>query len=167
MNHDFPLDNAILDLLPDGVVAVDRELTVIRLNRAACRLLDLRDEAELLGSPVSRVMEDELFIRLLRGESTHLSDSVSIMDGAIWLERSFYANAERTLFLCLLHDGTQERREREAALQVTELAEAISRQQLSVVHDIASLLGETALETQSKVYEIKQALRQSGEGRHG
>ena len=51
--------------------------------------------------------------------------------------------------------------------QARELADAITEKQLHVVHEIAGLLGETAVETQSAMQELKQAILPVREDRNG
>lgn len=155
-------DSIIFDLLPDGLLAVDAALRVLRVNRAACRLLGLRDAAALSGAPVADILDAAPFERLLSGERTELHDTAALPESALRLERSFFCDGARRVFICLLREGAQqEARERAAAL-----AEAIGERQLRLVHEIAGLLGETAVETQAAVHELRAALLPGGEARH-
>ena len=56
----------IFNAISDGVIAVDNDLNIIRLNRAAVEMLDL-DEKHAIGSPLNRVIQtEESLIEALR-----------------------------------------------------------------------------------------------------
>ena len=153
---------AILNLLPDGVVALDRDFTVLQMNRAACRFLGVSDASACIGHPVRQILEEAPFLRLRDGNAVQLSDCVLLAEEGLWIERSYLCDRARTVFVCLLRDITQ-LRQQEEALQtgrqhVLELADTITEKQLHVVHEIAGLLGETAVETQAAMQELKQAI---------
>ena len=153
---------AILNLLPDGVVALDRDFTVLQMNRAACRFLGVSDASACIGRPVRQILEEAPFLRLRDGNAVQLSDCVLLAEEGLWIERSYLCDRARTVFVCLLRDITQ-LRQQEEALQtgrqhVLELADTITEKQLHVVHEIAGLLGETAVETQAAMQELKQAI---------
>jgi hypothetical protein len=61
--------------------------------------------------------------------------------------------------------------EREAALsdrmKAAEQADAICRRQLQIVQEIAGLLGESAVETQSALEELKRTLLPDRTKQHG
>ncbi|MER2150831.1 MAG: PAS domain-containing protein [Candidatus Limivicinus sp.] len=154
--------DAVLNLLPDGVVALDRDFTVLQMNRAACRFLGVSDASACIGRPVRQILEDAPFLRLRDGNAVQLSDCVLLAEEGLWIERSYLCDRARTVFVCLLRDITQ-LRQQEEALQtgrqhVLELADTITEKQLHVVHEIAGLLGETAVETQAAMQELKQAI---------
>ena len=153
---------AILNLLPDGVVALDRDFTVLQMNRAACRFLGVNDASACIGHPVRQILEEAPFLRLRDGNAVQLSDCVLLAEEGLWIERSYLCDRARTVFVCLLRDVTP-LRQQEEALQtgrqhVLELADTITEKQLHVVHEIAGLLGETAVETQAAMQELKQAI---------
>ena len=157
-------DNMILDLMTDGVLALDREFIIRRINPAACRLLGIRDSSKLSGAPVSRVMDDTAFLRLRSGEKTQVSDVVVPHGKAVPLECSFCCDEGRTLFVCIMrgmpaHQQCEENGEALSRhLRAAELADTMCEKQLQIVQEIAGLLGETAVETQAAVQELKRTL---------
>ena len=46
-------DDTIFDLIPDGILAVNRDLEIIRMNHSAMRLLDIREDALCEGKTVT------------------------------------------------------------------------------------------------------------------
>ena len=154
-------ENSVLALISDGVLAVDRDLVIRQINPAACRILGIRDPAEHVGGPVSRVMEDSAFLRLLSGPEMQCSDLVAPVGRTARVECSFQCDTERSLFVCVMHDVSQQQKYEELLrcnLNAAALADTICEKQMQIVQEIASLLGETAVETQSAVQELKKAL---------
>ena len=150
----------ILDLLPVGVLALDGELVVRQINPAACRLLGILEAADVIGTPVGRIMNGDAFLRLRDGELSSLCDTVFLPGGELPLARSLLCDPARDLFVCVLQDtARQQNREPQSALQhAAELAEMIREKQLHIVQEIAGLLGESAVETQAAVQELKETL---------
>lgn len=168
MKDESSIEMKILELIPDGILALDRDLAVLCINPAACRLLGIPDATEVVGRPVGHIMDESAFLRLRDGEETQRRDFGSASDGNLRLERSFVRNAEGTLFLCMMHESRQEQ---EAAhgenRQAAELADAICQRQLQIVQEIAGLLGESAVETQSALQELKRTLLPDRTKQHG
>ena len=155
-------ENRILDLLPVGVLAADRDLIICRINPAACHILGICEAEEYLGSPVGRIMETGAFLRLRDGEEAAFCEDIAPAGGRFRIEASFARDAEGTMLLCVLHERAEQRNENEArsasSRHAAALADAICEKQLRIVQEIAGLLGESAVETQTAVAELKKAL---------
>lgn len=168
MKYECSSETKILELIPDGILAVDRDLAVVCINPAACRLLGVPEAAEAVGRPVGRIMDDSAFLRLRDGDEAQFCDQCAAPEGNLRLERAFVRDAESSLLLCRMHAVGQER---EAALsdrmKAAEQADAICRRQLQIVQEIAGLLGESAVETQSALEELKRTLLPDRPKQHG
>lgn len=64
MEQDRWNDDMIFDLIPDGILAVNHDLVIIRMNRSAKRLLSIREDAVCEGQTAASVMEEDGFLRL-------------------------------------------------------------------------------------------------------
>jgi PAS domain-containing protein len=168
LKYECSSETKILELIPDGILAVDRDLAVVCINPAACRLLGVPEAAEPVGRPVGRIMDDAAFLRLRDGDEAQLCDQCAAPEGNLRLERAFVRDAESSLLLCRMHAVGQER---EAVLsdrmKAAEQADAICRRQLQIVQEIAGLLGESAVETQSALEELKRTLLPDRTKQHG
>ena len=168
MKYECSSETKILELIPDGILAVDRDLAVVCINPAACRLLGVPEAAEPVGRPVGRIMDDAAFLRLRDGDEAQFCDQCAAQEGNLRLERAFVRDAESSLLLCRMHAVGQER---EAVLsdrmKAAEQADAICRRQLQIVQEIAGLLGESAVETQSALEELKRTLLPDRTKQHG
>jgi hypothetical protein len=61
------------------------------------------------------------------------------------------------------HDRQKRNQALKKKTQAAALADAIGDKQLRIVHEIASLLGETAAETQIAVHDLKAAIMMDDE----
>ncbi|MBO5638929.1 MAG: PAS domain-containing protein [Oscillospiraceae bacterium] len=162
MEQEYGTYDRILDLIPDGILAVDGDLGITAINRAARRFLGAAEETGLKGSPVSAIMDESGFARLRDGRNAHFIDEVSSQPGRR-LERTFLGDREHAVYLCLMRDVTElceqqellRKRERRAA----ELAEAMNEKHLRLVQEVAGLLGEDAADMQIALRELKNAIR--------
>ena len=154
-------DDTIFDLIPDGILAVNRDLVMIRMNHSAMRLLDIHEDAVCEGKAVTSVMEEDGFRRLLGGRQ-QFSDTIRLPEKNIWLERFFCCDLEKTVLLCVLRDVTGQRlREeqlRKDLQRALELADTLNESQLRTVREVSSLLGENAAQTQILLRELKEAI---------
>ena len=152
----------IINVSPEGIITVGKDLKVQQINAAACRIFGIKDTADIVGYPVSRIMDEYDFVKLMGMEETQYTDRVYLAEYNVYLERIFICDPERTLYTCIMRDVTQSRQRREQVqktkLHAAELADVIIDNQLRIVHQIASLLGETAAETKVAVHDLKQAI---------
>ena len=109
MKYECSSETKILELIPDGILAVDRDLAVVCINPAACRLLGVPEAAEAVGRPVGRIMDDAAFLRLRDGDEAQFCDQCAAPEGNLRLERAFVRDAESSLLLCRMHAVGQER----------------------------------------------------------
>ena len=154
-------DDTIFDLIPEGILAVNRDLVIIRMNHSARQLLDMREDAVCEGEAVASVMEEDGFRRLLGGRQ-QFSDTIRLSEKNIWLERFFQCDREKTVLLCVMRDVTGQRI-REEQLQkdlqhAAALADTLNESHLRTVREVSSLLGENAAQTQILLRELKQTI---------
>ena len=162
MEQEYGTYDRILDLIPDGILAVDGELRITAINRTARRFLGIEEEMELRGNPVSEIMDENRFARLRDGRTAHFTEEIPSRCGKRRLECSFLGEREHGIFLCVMRDVTElceqkdllRKREQHAA----ELAEAMNEKHLRLVQEVAGLLGEDAAEMQIALRELKKAI---------
>ena len=50
----------IINVSPEGIVTVGKKLKVKQINKAACKIFGIKDPADIIGYPVSRIMDEYL-----------------------------------------------------------------------------------------------------------
>ena len=158
----------IINVSPEGIVTVGKKLKVRQINKAACKIFGIKDPADIIGYPVSRIMDEYDFVKMISQEETQVTDEVFLADYNVYLERIFICDPERTLFTCIMRDVTKARQRRnkiqKTKIHAADLADDIIANQLRIVHEIASLLGETAAETKVAVHDLKEAIMLDEDG---
>ena len=66
--------------------------------------------------------------------------------------------------MCIMKDvtreKTREKKQKRAQAEAVQMADKLAEEQLRIVHEIASLLGETAADTKVAIEELKQTIQQ-------
>jgi PAS domain S-box-containing protein len=155
------LSDSILDLTPNAIVAVDTDLKVQQINAAACAIFGISAE-EATGKPVSEILDEFDFVDMLTNEKTAMTKHAYLADRGVYLEQEFRFDKSCGTVICVMKNITQSRQRKnnlkKAKVQAANMADEIVEKQLSVVHEIAALLGETAAETQAAVHNLKATI---------
>ena len=147
---------------PNGILVLNDDLEVQKINPVACRLLRVRNEKDVLGDHVIRLMEPDAFLKVrgrrnpIESERTHLTEYECCVD------RTILYNGEYHLFICIMRDVTEEMHQQEKKLemrmQAVGIANEVAKKQMKIVQDIASLLGETAADTLIAIDRLKETI---------
>ena len=159
--------NKIINVMPGILVTVDYHLKVIHMNQAARDLFDPLHKKELIGAPVSDLMDDYSLVNLISFDKNRSDDQIYLEDRKIYLERTLANDRKNQLILCVMKDITREMEEklriRKARNNAAAMADKLAAEQLKLVHQIASLLGETAADTKVAVEQLKRTILREDE----
>ncbi len=151
----------IIDSMPNGILCVDMSLNISQINPAACALFGV-DAASLIGIPVSTILDESDFINLLSSGEETASKSIYLPDFGLYLDETLQLNQEGGFVICILKNITDEKTRQRRLLQKRQqtaaIADEIVEKQLRMVHEIASLLGETASETKIAINDLKESV---------
>ena len=147
---------------PNGLIVLNEKLEVQQINRAALKLLNIRDEKDILGDQVVRILEPDDFAAVLaNGRSIH-GKRVYLAEYEKYAEETIVYDREYRLLVCILRDVTEEAVQREKkesiSRQTVEIADRVVDNQMRIVQEIASLLGETAAETKIALSKLKESI---------
>ena len=162
MDKSERFSNNILDNTPNGILAVNEKLEVQMINPAAMKICNIKSRSDVLGGPLVRIMDPIDFI------------NVRNTGAVVKNQRDYYAEFDKYLELTIVHDKTQsnliamfrdvtkEEKEKEQKRifnqQTLETADRVVDNQMRIVQEIASLLGETAAETKIALAKLKEAI---------
>ncbi|MDR1569249.1 MAG: histidine kinase [Oscillospiraceae bacterium] len=149
----------IINNTPNGILVLNENLEVQQINRAALRLMNIRFESNVLGAPVVRILDPDVFIKVrsngrgVHDQRAYLAEYDKYVDQTILYEKEY------NIIICIMRDVTNEENERERkeefARQTVETADKVVEKQMRVVQEIASLLGETVAETKIALTKLK------------
>lgn len=154
--------NEIIDITPNLIITVDLDLKVQQINKAACDAFGIKDKADIINFPVSRIMDEFDFVNMITSSQTTVKKRTFLTEYNIYLEQVFLFDKSSSIIICIMKDITGDRKRkskiRDSRIAAANMADDIVDKQLRIVHEIASLLGETAAETKIAITDLKEAI---------
>lgn len=154
--------NKILNNMPSGVVVVNEDLEVQQLNRTAMQMLHISHESDILGDSVVRVLDTAPFFTCLETGKTVKKLRGYFSDYEKYFEQTIVYDRSSKILIDIFSDVTEEEEEamrRKAISQQTaEITNNVIENQMRIVQEIASLLGETTAETKIALTRLKESL---------
>ena len=151
----------ISDSVPSGILAIDMSLNISQANPAACDIFGV-DATSLVGQPIGTILDENDFVNLLASDEDTLMTSIYLPDYGLYLDETLQVNRDANLIICILKNVTEEKTRHRRAMQKRQqtaaIADEIVEKQLRMVHEIASLLGETASETKIAISDLKESV---------
>lgn len=149
----------IVSVSPNAVLSVGRDLRVKQINQAACEIFHIHRREDIIGYPVSRILDEFDFVRMLSGDGHQLQNYTYLSDYNVYLEQVFICDEDQEIVTCIMKNVTQSRQKRnqirQTRLRTAGMADEIVEKQMRIAHEIASLLGETVAETKVAVNDLK------------
>ncbi len=153
----------IVNNTPNAIIVLNDNLEVQKANQSAVKLLNLRFQSDILGEQIIKVLDPSDFI-------TVRNTGVSIRDKKVYLaeynkhiHQTIMFDKQYKMLVCIMRDVTEEEEERakkEAISRKTvDTTDKVIEKQMRVVHEIASLLGETAAETKIALTKLKESIQ--------
>lgn len=154
--------DAVVQNSPNGILVLNDDLEVQKINPVACRLLQVRREKDVLGEGVIRLMDDKVFFKVRDTGRNRIDERVYLTEYDRYVDRTILYNGEAHLFICMMRDVTEEMQQQEKkiemCMQAVEIANDVAKKQLKNVQNIASLLGETAADTLIAIERLKETI---------
>lgn len=152
----------IISITPNAIVTVDRDLIVQQINDAACKIFGITDVNDIIGAPISRIMDEFDFVRVVAEEENAISKRVYLAEYGKYVEQSFVYDKNSNIVICIMMDITQRELKRDLITkkknEAVEITDKIVDKQMQIVHEIASLLGETTAETKLALTNLKSTM---------
>lgn len=154
--------NKVFNAMPGLLVTVDYHLKIVQMNQAAMDLFNIQRKKEMIGRPVSEIMDDYSLASILSFDRNLMQDEIYLEEQKRYLDRVMTNDRKNQMILCIMKDITKERLRREqifhAQAEAARIADRLVEEQLKIVHQIAGLLGETAADTKVAVEELKNTI---------
>ena len=148
--------------MPSGVVGVNEDLEVQQINRTAMQMLKISHESDVMGESVVRILDTAPFFTCLetgkpvKNLRSYFSDYDRYFDQTIVYDRS------SRILIDIIQDVTEEEEEslrrQTISRQTAEITNQVIENQMRIVQEIASLLGETTAETKIALTRLKESL---------
>ena len=152
----------IISNTPNGIIVVNDSYQVQQINRAALNIMNIRSAEDVLGEQVVRIMDPKPFMDVLNSGMNIHSRRTYLAEYKKYVEKSIIFDREFNLLICIMHDVTDEEKQRERKEsirhQTIDIADKVVEKQMRIVQEIASLLGETAAETKIALTKLKESI---------
>ncbi|MHC1695669.1 MAG: [Fe-Fe] hydrogenase large subunit C-terminal domain-containing protein [Eubacteriales bacterium] len=152
----------IVNNTPNGLLVLNDNLEVQQINRAACKIMNIRYESDVLGEQVSRILDPKVFMEVRQNGVGIRDQRVYLAEYKKYVEQTVIIDKEYRLLICIMRDVTDEETESEKKelirQQTIDIADKVVDKQMRIVQEIASLLGETAAETKIALTKLKETI---------
>ncbi|MDF2675117.1 MAG: putative sensor protein [Clostridiales bacterium] len=152
----------IINATPNAILTVDMDLRIQQINKAACNIFRISKSEDIIGVPVSRIMDEFDFVNIISKEENRISKNVYLAEYEKYIDEILVYDKNSQVIICIMQDITKKQIKRERILasknNAKNITDKILEKQMGIVHEIASLLGETTAETQVALNELKNTM---------
>ena len=162
------LSNVTLNVSPNLILAVDRDLRIMEMNLTAQKLFGVTRQMALKAD-LFEFMDPSDFEEVFQTHRNIVDKKVHIKElGLVTLQTLIYLE-EQDLVMGFIKDVTEEEQAKEkrfrARLESAEMAQKVIEKQMIAAQEIASLLGETTAETKVTLNMLKDLMMtENGDG---
>ncbi|MGN0383286.1 MAG: [Fe-Fe] hydrogenase large subunit C-terminal domain-containing protein [Eubacterium sp.] len=155
--------DSILNNTPNGIIVLNEEMEIQQINKAAMRILNIRDSNLVIGEQVIRILDPKKFMDVKNTGTSIRNERVYLADYNRYVEQTIDYNRNFRNIICIMRDVTDEeiqrKKKEEIARRTIEIADKVVDKQMRTVQEIASLLGETTAETKIVLTKLKEATK--------
>ncbi len=153
----------IIQNTPNGIFVLNESFRIQQMNEAAMALLRIPEPADILGEPVDRILDPQLFYEAFQEEKNIVDRCVYLAEYDRYVEETILYDKSYHVLICILRDVTDQSyaREKKEAISrsAVEITEKVIEKQMRTVQEIASLLGETTAETKIALTRLKERIK--------
>lgn len=154
--------NKIINATPNAIVTVDSNLNIQQINNSACAIFGIKDPQDVKNAPISRIMDEFDFVNAFATEEHTAKHKTYLAEYGKYLEQIFVHDKSNNIVICIMKDITRYELKHEkinkAKNNAVNITDKIIEKQMRIVHEIASLLGETTAETKIALTELKSTI---------
>lgn len=153
----------IVSNTPNAIVVLNENLEVQQINKSALKIMNIRSELDVLGSPVVRILDPKPFMQVRDSMRSIRNERKYLIEYEKYVELTVIYDKASRLIIGIMRDVTDEENERSKkesiSRQTVEIADKVVDKQMRIVQEIASLLGETAAETKIALTKLKDSIK--------
>lgn len=154
--------NNVFNMSPNGIIVLDSDLLIKRMNAAACHVLGVATSKEMVGKMIVELMDPTDFQAVLDSGNDLMDKRLYLEDKDTYIELSVVLDLEQKTLFGIIKDITAECRRlekyRQRRAKTIDITDKVVEKQMRIVQEIASLLGETTAETKVALSQIKSTV---------
>ena len=161
MEKAVSFSDTIIHNTPNGVLVLNEELEVQRINEAAQRMLRIGRPEDILNKNISMILPSDDFKKVLNTgkniyEHRYCLTEITHLEQTVLYDRNYH------ILIIILRDIGLEALQREQKEQISQqtidTADKVIEKQMRTVQEIASLLGESTAEIKVALTNLKESL---------
>lgn len=146
----------------NGIIVLNEDLEVQQINKSALEIMNIRNESDILGDQVIRILDPKIFMDVRNSGQSICNKRVYLAEYKKYVEETVNYDKDYHIIICIMRDVTDEEIERKKKEEISQktinIADKVVDKQMRVVQEIASLLGETAAETKIALTKLKESI---------
>ena len=154
--------DTIVNNTPNGIVVLNEALELQLINASALKIMNISSDSDLIGEPVSRILDPEIFARVKENGEMVSNRRTHLIEYGRYVDQTIVYEPESRALIGIMRDVTDEETAREKKAKINkhtvEVADTVVEKQMRIVQEIASLLGETAAETKIALTKLKESI---------
>ncbi len=154
--------DTIIKNTPNAIIVTNDDLEIQQINESALRLLGIKNQADVIGEHVIRILDIENFLEV-QNTMTKVQKQKYMAEYSKHVEQTIVYDKDYRIFICIMRDVTDFETEREENEKLSRhtiaIADQVVEKQMRVVQEIALLLGETTAETKIALTKLKESLK--------
>ena len=155
--------DAIVKNTPNAVIVLNENLEVQQINTSAMRIVNLRNEGDILGDQVVRILDPIHYMKVRDTHTAIVNQREYLAEYGKYIEQTILYDQSSHLIIGIMRDITDEVASQERKVRVNqqtiEITDKVVDKQMRIVQEIASLLGETAAETKIALTKLKESIK--------
>lgn len=152
----------IINNTPNGILVLNEDFEVQLINKAACHMMKIKNQADVLGCPVIRILNPSEYMNVYANNQNVYEKKTFLAEYQLYVEETIIYDANYHIIMSIMRDITEEENRRtkkeNTNMQAVEITDKVIDKQMRVVQEIASLLGETTAETKIALTKLKETL---------
>ena len=156
------MSDKIVSNSTNGLMVLDDNLHIQLINDRMCRMLGGLKSAELIGQQVTAILDPFDYLDALNGEHVRARKQHLEQYGK-WVENTVIYDQKFNVLICIMRDITKQEedalKQKKLVEQTLMVADEVLNNNMMTVHEIASLLGETAAQTKVALTTLKETIK--------
>ena len=152
----------IISNTPNAIIALNENLEIQQINKAALKLMNIGHASDVMGEQVIRILDPTVFMEVMDSNRPVRDERKYLTEYDKYVEQTVIYDSEYRIIICLMRDVTEEEkakvRKENVGRTTADIADKVVENQMRIVQEIASLLGETAAETKVALMKLKESI---------
>ncbi|MGN0675806.1 MAG: [Fe-Fe] hydrogenase large subunit C-terminal domain-containing protein [Oscillospiraceae bacterium] len=152
----------IINNTPNGILVLNEDFEVQLINKAACHMMKIKNQSDVLGCPVIRILNPTEYMNVYANNQNVYEKKTYLAEYQLYVEETIIYDRNYHIIMSIMRDITDEEKRRtkkeNTNMQAVEITDKVIDKQMRVVQEIASLLGETTAETKIALTKLKETL---------